>query len=155
MTKFLNWILCFPILGSRVKFLKNPVYFNNICWKLRSFFILDNFRRTLPYPQGETEGFRFGGGGEDMATRRLCLHYCEIFHMLQSNILYILHDSVLNSYKFLEKCSLVSPETLAPHKQRNNNNNNNKKQTGKQVGKQADKQTNGRTTELGKLLKSL
>ena len=51
-----------------------------------------------------------------MATRRLCLHYCEIFHMLQSNILYILHDSVLNSYKFLEKCSLVSPETLAPHK---------------------------------------
>ena len=90
-----------------------------------------------------------------MATRRLCLHYCEIFHMLQSNILYILHDSVLNSYKFLEKCSLVSPETLAPHKQRNNNNNNNKKQTGKQVGKQADKQTNGRTTELGKLLKSL
>ena len=88
-----------------------------------------------------------------MATRRLCLHYCEIFHMLQSNILYILHDSVLNSYKFLEKCSLVSPETLAPHKQRNNNNN--KKQTGKQVGKQADKQTNGRTTELGKLLKSL
>ena len=90
-----------------------------------------------------------------MATRRLCLHYCEIFHMLQSNILYILHDSVLNSYKFLEKCSLVSPETLAPHKQRNNNNNNNKKQTGKQVGKQADKQTNGRTTELGKLLESL
>ena len=90
-----------------------------------------------------------------MATRRLCLHYCEIFHMLQSNILYILHDSVLNSYKFLEKRSLVSPETLAPHKQRNNNNNNNKKQTGKQVGKQADKQTNGRTTELGKLLKSL
>ena len=90
-----------------------------------------------------------------MATRRLCLHYCEIFDMLQSNILYILHDSVLNSYKFLEKCSLVSPETLAPHKQRNNNNNNNKKQTGKQVGKQADKQTNGRTTELGKLLKSL
>lgn len=88
-----------------------------------------------------------------MATRRLCLHYCEIFHMLQSNILYILHDSVLNSYKFLEKCSLVSPETLAPHKQRNNNNN--KKQTGKQVGKQADKQTNGRTTELGKLLESL
>ena len=87
-----------------------------------------------------------------MATRRLCLHYCEIFHMLQSNILYILHDSVLNSYKFLEKCSLVSPETLAPHKQRNNNN---KKQTGKQVGKQADKQTNGRTTELGKLLESL
>ena len=88
-----------------------------------------------------------------MATRRLCLHYCEIFHMLQSNILYILHDSVLNSYKFLEKCSLVSPETLAPHKQRNNNNN--KKQTGKQAGKQADKQTNGRTTELGKLLESL
>ena len=76
--------------------------------------------------------------------------------MLQSNILYILHDSVLNSYKFLEKCSLVSPETLAPHKQRNNNNNNNnKKQTGKQAGKQADKQTNGRTTELGKLLESL
>ena len=90
-----------------------------------------------------------------MATRRLCLHYCEIFHMLQSNILYILHDSVLNSYKFLEKRSLVSPETLAPHKQRNNNNNNNKKQTGKQVGKQADKQTNGRTTELGKLLELL
>ena len=91
-----------------------------------------------------------------MATRRLCLHYCEIFHMLQSNILYILHDSVLNSYKFLEKRSLVSPETLAPHKQRNNNNNNNnKKQTGKQTGKQADKQTNGRTTELGKLLESL
>lgn len=50
-----------------------------------------------------------------MATRRLCL---------QSNILYILHDSVLNSYKFLEKRSLVSPETLASHKQRNNNNNN-------------------------------
>lgn len=73
--------------------------------------------------------------------------------MLQSNILYILHDSVLNSYKFLEKRSLVSPETLAPHKQRNNNNN--KKQTGKQAGKQADKQTNGRTTELGKLLESL
>lgn len=88
-----------------------------------------------------------------MATRRLCLHYYEIFHMLQSNILYILHDSVLNSYKFLEKRSLVSPETLAPHKQRNNNNN--KKQTGKQAGKQADKQTNGRTTELGKLLESL
>ena len=63
MTKFLNWILCFPILGSRVKFLKKPVYFNNICWKLRSFFILDNVKRTLPYPQGETEGFRFGGGG--------------------------------------------------------------------------------------------
>ena len=74
--------------------------------------------------------------------------------MLQSNILYILHDSVLNSYKFLEKRSLVSPETLAPHKQRNNNNKKNK-QTGKQAGKQADKQTNRRTTELGKLLESL
>ena len=70
--------------------------------------------------------------------------------MLQSNILYILHDSVLNSYKFLEKCSLVSPETLAPHKQRNNNNNNNnKKQTGKQAGKQADtnKRENNRIRE--------
>ena len=78
-----------------------------------------------------------------MATRRLCLHYCEIFHMLQSNILYILHDSVLNSYKFLEKRSLVSPETLAPHKQRNKK----KKQTGKQAGKQADKQTNKQTGE--------
>lgn len=61
--------------------------------------------------------------------------------MLQSNILYILHDSVLNSYKFLEKRSLVSPETLAPHKQRNKKK---KKQTGKQAGKQADKQTNKR-----------
>ena len=80
-----------------------------------------------------------------MATRRLCLHYCEIFHMLQSNILYILHDSVLNSYKFLEKCSLVSPETLAPHKQRNNNNNNNNKN--KQANKQESKQTNKQTGE--------
>ena len=79
-----------------------------------------------------------------MATRRLCLHYCEIFHMLQSNILYILHDSVLNSYKFLEKRSLVSPETLAPHKQRNNNNNNNKN---KQANKQESKQTNKQTGE--------
>lgn len=76
-----------------------------------------------------------------MATRRLCLHYCEIFHMLQSNILYILHDSVLNSYKFLEKRSLVSPETLAPHKQRNNNNNNKNKQANKQQSKQTNKQT--------------
>lgn len=75
-----------------------------------------------------------------MATRRLCLHYCEIFHMLQSNILYILHDSVLNSYKFHEKSSLVSPETLAPHKQRNNNNNKNK-QANKQESKQTNKQT--------------
>ena len=80
-----------------------------------------------------------------MATRRLCLHYCEIFHMLQSNILYILHDSVLNSYKFLEKRSLVSPETLAPHKQRNNNNNNNNKN--KQANKQESKQTNKQTGE--------
>lgn len=88
-----------------------------------------------------------------MATRRLCLHYCEIFHMLQSNILYILHDSVLNSYKFLEKCSLVSPETLAPHKQRNKQKKN--KQANKQESKQTNKQTNGRTTELGKLLESL
>ena len=87
-----------------------------------------------------------------MATRRLCLHYCEIFHMLQSNILYILHDSVLNSYKFLEKRSLVSPETLAPHKQRNKKKN---KQANKQESKQTNKQTNGRTTELGKLLESL
>ena len=79
-----------------------------------------------------------------MATRRLCLHYCEIFDMLQSNILYILHDSVLNSYKFLEKRSLVSPETLAPHKQRNNNNNNNKN---KQANKQESKQTNKQTGE--------
>ena len=64
--------------------------------------------------------------------------------MLQSNILYILHDSVLNSYKFLEKRSLVSPETLAPHKQRNNNNNNNKN---KQANKQESKQTNKQTGE--------
>lgn len=76
-----------------------------------------------------------------MATRRLCLHYYEIFHMLQSNILYILHDSVLNSYKFLEKCSLVSPETLAPHKQRN------KKKKNKQANKQESKQTNKQTGE--------
>ena len=76
-----------------------------------------------------------------MATRRLCLHYCEIFHMLQSNILYILHDSVLNSYKFLEKRSLVSPETLAPHKQRNNNNNN---KTNRQTNRKASRQTNKR-----------
>ena len=145
MTKFLNWILCFPILGSRVKFLKNPVYFNNICWKLRSFFILDNVRRTLPYPpRWNGRVSLWGRGGEDMATRRLCLHYCEILHMLQSNILYILHDSVLNSYKFLEKRSLVSPETLAPHKQRNNNNNNNKN---KQANKQESKQTNKQTGE--------
>lgn len=88
-----------------------------------------------------------------MATRRLCLHYCETFHMLQSNILYILHDSVLNSYKFLEKRSLVSPETLAPHKQRNKQKKN--KQANKQESKQTNKQTNGRTTELGKLLESL
>ena len=65
--------------------------------------------------------------------------------MLQSNILYILHDSVLNSYKFLEKRSLVSPETLAPHKQRNNNNNNNNKN--KQANKQESKQTNKQTGE--------
>ena len=77
-----------------------------------------------------------------MATRRLCLHYCEIFHMLQSNILYTLHDPVLNSYKFLEKRSLVSPETLAPHKQRNNNNNNNK--TNRQTSRKASRQTNKR-----------
>ena len=89
-----------------------------------------------------------------MATRRLCLHYCEIFHMLQSNILYILRDSVLNSYKFLEKRSLVSPETLAPHKQRNKKKKKNK-QANKQESKQTNKQTNGRTTELGKLLESL
>ena len=67
-----------------------------------------------------------------MATRRLCL---------QSNILYILHDSVLNSYKFLEKRSLVSPETLAPHKQRNNNNNN---KTNRQTNRKASRQTNKR-----------
>ena len=77
-----------------------------------------------------------------MATRRICLHYCEIFHMLQSNILYILHDSVLNSYKFLEKRSLVSPETLAPHKQRNNNNNKKNKQTNRQTSRKASRQTN-------------
>ena len=77
-----------------------------------------------------------------MATRRLCLHYCEIFHMLQSNILYILHDSVLNSYKFLEKCSLVSPETLAPHKQRNK-----KKKTNRQTSRKASRQTNKQTGE--------
>ena len=63
--------------------------------------------------------------------------------MLWSNILYILHDSVLNSYKFLEKRSLVSPETLAPHKQRNKKKN---KQANKQESKQTNKQTNGRTT---------
>ena len=53
----------FPNFRFSSQIFKKPVYFNNICWKLRSFFILDNVKRTLPYPQGETEGFRFGGGG--------------------------------------------------------------------------------------------
>ena len=76
-----------------------------------------------------------------MATLRLCLHYCEIFDMLQSNILYILHDSVLNSYKFLEKRSLVSPETCTTQAKKQI------KKTNRQTSRKASRQTNKQTGE--------